>query len=501
MDLFVNKKNFDGLNFYFLRNYKKFLFKSFLEKTKNKIGLERETYPPIINLHLDTNADFFPPFCYLIPRLLDFIKFIHSLESLASIWFRVKLVDIPYCVFPSSLTQHSIEYLIDNNHSPDKIKLKQCHSCKYTDLCGGVLKKYLQKYGQSEFHTIPDVPYQIMIEVDHRCNLNCRHCFNRNTYAKNNRTPALNSLKFSTIKEIIDETARLKIPTIRFTGGEALLRSDIFELLSYAKSKGLYVILNSNGILIDETVAKKLNGIVDNVLLSIQGTGREGDNAVGKVGATQAKINALLNLKQFTNATIFIATILRPEILKNKCFELSKIHDLINEIGGVSRWHLCRCIPEKSEFYNEKSEDFKILIDKLTEWQLDKKDFYFHFYPYLISNGIPFCFYDMERVDLVSYGAVFADGHSRLSISPSGHIKPIYYSPINLSDDPRDILGAWNHPFLKDLRELKFLPDACSNCFYKRKCLGGSRFLANLMFGDYSSCDPLMPINKIEKLI
>ncbi len=187
-------------------------------------------------------------------------------------------------------------------------------------------------------------------------------------------------------------------------------------------------------------------------------------------------------------------------MMEKNGIELDKIHSLIKKIGGVSRWHLCRCIPENKESYRENVQNYKKLVDKLLDWQLGKEKFRLYYYPYVISNGIPFCFYDMDRVDLISYGGIHNDGYGRMSIDPTGIIRPIYYSQLNLSDNPRDILGAWNHPFLKKLRNFEFLPPACQNCFYKRKCLGGGRFWANFINGNYSAPDPLMPDRDYESL-
>ncbi|PIY82331.1 MAG: heme biosynthesis protein, partial [Candidatus Omnitrophica bacterium CG_4_10_14_0_8_um_filter_44_12] len=48
---------------------------------------------------------------------------------------------------------------------------------------------------------------------------------------------------------MIDSIKKAKISIVRFTGGEPLLRNDIFELIKYAKSKGLKIRLNTNGSL------------------------------------------------------------------------------------------------------------------------------------------------------------------------------------------------------------------------------------------------------------
>jgi len=56
---------------------------------------------------------------------------------------------------------------------------------------------------------------------------------------------------------------------------------------------------------------------------------------------------------------------------------------------------------------------------------------------------------------------------------------------------PLDILGAWHHPFVKKMRDLKYLPEQCQECPFVFKCRGGSRQAAKMVFGDYWDLDPL----------
>ena len=144
MDLFINRQNFDHLNSYFLRHYSLALLRDLIREPRNQ-NLKISAVHPTVNLRPDFNSDSFPSFHLLIAKFTDFIKFSNNLKHWGNIWFRVKLVDIPYCVF-SPADALETEYLMENNESADKIKLSRCASCKYHNLCGGIHKKYLQKY-------------------------------------------------------------------------------------------------------------------------------------------------------------------------------------------------------------------------------------------------------------------------------------------------------------------------------------------------------------------
>ena len=83
------------------------------------------------------------------------------------------------------------------------------------------------------------------------------------------------------------------------------------------------------------------------------------------------------------------------------------------------------------------------------------------------------------------------DGHIRYAIDPRGFAKPDYYIDKNIGN-PLDIKGCWEHPFMKKMRNLKFVPRKCKDCKYLIKCRGGSRFSAKIINGSYCAEDPLM---------
>ena len=104
-------------------------------------------------------------------------------------------------------------------------------------------------------------------EVTRSCNLNCVHC-----RAAANCGPYPGELSTQKCFQLIDEIAAMSSPVIILTGGEPLLRPDIFEIASYGTKKGLRMVMATNGTLVNATTAKKMiySGI-KRVSISIDG--------------------------------------------------------------------------------------------------------------------------------------------------------------------------------------------------------------------------------------
>jgi radical SAM protein with 4Fe4S-binding SPASM domain len=86
-----------------------------------------------------------------------------------------------------------------------------------------------------------------------RCNLNCLHCYSSSNGARGDAE----LITDQAIKLLVD-LADADCPVILFSGGEPLLRSDIFELSAEAKRLGLRTVLSTNGTLIDSATAARL---------------------------------------------------------------------------------------------------------------------------------------------------------------------------------------------------------------------------------------------------
>lgn len=80
-----------------------------------------------------------------------------------------------------------------------------------------------------------------------RCNLTCKHC-----YSVSADTLFAGELSFAEVCTVMDDLKGFHVPVLILSGGEPLLRPDIFEIAQRAKQQGFYVALSTNGTLIDE---------------------------------------------------------------------------------------------------------------------------------------------------------------------------------------------------------------------------------------------------------
>ncbi|NQX44397.1 radical SAM protein [Paenibacillus tritici] len=96
-----------------------------------------------------------------------------------------------------------------------------------------------------------NTPVSVIIELSTKCNLRCEHC-----YLPDYKNRGMTTDK---IKSLLIELRQLGVVNLSFTGGEILLREDLFELIEYARSIYMRVFLLSNGTLLDEIKVERLS--------------------------------------------------------------------------------------------------------------------------------------------------------------------------------------------------------------------------------------------------
>ena len=100
-----------------------------------------------------------------------------------------------------------------------------------------------------------------------RCNLTCRHC-----YSISADKDFAGELDTAEVARVMDDLAAFGVPVLILSGGEPLLRPDIFEIAGRAKRMGFYVGLSSNGTLIDAPMAERIGTLdLDYVGISLDG--------------------------------------------------------------------------------------------------------------------------------------------------------------------------------------------------------------------------------------
>jgi len=122
-----------------------------------------------------------------------------------------------------------------------------------------------------------------------RCNLTCKHC-----YSISADVDFPGELNTAQAIHVMEDLKRFRVPVLILSGGEPLLRPDLFELAARAKSMGFYVGLSTNGTLIDAPMSRRIAALgFDYVGISLDGLRETHDGFRRKQGAFDASLAAL----------------------------------------------------------------------------------------------------------------------------------------------------------------------------------------------------------------
>ncbi|MEW8659409.1 MAG: heme d1 biosynthesis radical SAM protein NirJ [Candidatus Thiodiazotropha endolucinida] len=163
-----------------------------------------------------------------------------------------------------------------------------------------------------------------------RCNLTCRHC-----YATSADKDFPGELTTSDVFNVMDDLRDFGVPVLILSGGEPLLRPDIFEISQRAKSMGFYVGLSSNGTLINETTIADIAEVgYDYVGISIDGMRDTHDRFRRKQGAFDESIRGI---RYCRDAGLKVG--LRFTLTQDNAAELPDLLQLMDD-EGIDKFYL-----------------------------------------------------------------------------------------------------------------------------------------------------------------
>lgn len=313
----------------------------------------------------------------------------------------------------------------------------------------------------------PSIPIEIVVEITGRCRQVCPYCTGR-------RIP---DVPIADIKNIMDEASSLGIKTVRITGGEPLLHPQLRAILSYAKSKDFYVILNSTAENISPSMLKTLTTHVDAALISLQGYNAQTNTAYthSKLPFLE-KIRNIFALKAYL-PTLWLATVITPTFGKT----FTKFLPLVKKIAPAN-WALFRAVSDTEEAKQMDLAFYRTLTLNILKARQDNINV-------TIGNAIPMCITGNLEIGKQAYiGADFDDGHVRIVRRAQGFFQPSYFLETNLGTT---IKAAWNNPILDELNRTDFLPDLCQRCPVLERCRGGCRAMSLRAYGTALTKDPL----------
>ena len=163
-----------------------------------------------------------------------------------------------------------------------------------------------------------------------RCNLTCKHC-----YSISADIDFPGELKTPEVFGVMDDLRQFGVPVLILSGGEPLLRRDIFDISRRAKDMGFYTALSSNGTLIGEDNIDAISAIgYDYIGVSIDGVEETHDRFRQKKGAFREALNGVRHCVERG-----LKVGLRFTITQDNCQDLPALLKLMND-EGVSKFYL-----------------------------------------------------------------------------------------------------------------------------------------------------------------
>jgi len=339
------------------------------------------------------------------------------------------------------------------------------------------------------------------------CNLSCRHCWIDPQFSTD-KTPKKDEIDIKTLLLALDECRRLGTTSVKITGGEPFLRSDIFELLDYIKSNKLKLNIESNATLIREKEAQALKEAgVNQVAVSLDGPDAQTHEALrGIKGSFLETLEGIKFLKkQDLNIQVIICL-----WRKNKDYIKSTI-DLARSLGANSVkinviTHIARAdkMAKENEVLSTKEiiDFYRQLMEGLKKGP-----------PFNVTFDIPPAFYPLvngQLKDLCTCGimnilGILGDG--KISICGiGGSLETLVLGRIG-QDRIEDV---WNrHPILEEIRKNvpHNLKGVCGKCILRFYCLGKCRaeafytqgsLLAPLSFCQEAYDQGLFPLSRLQ---
>lgn len=343
----------------------------------------------------------------------------------------------------------------------------------------------------------------VVWNITRTCNLRCVHCYNDSGLDK-----PCNEISTEKAKAVIDDLAGFGVPSILFSGGEPLMRPDLFELIEYAVGKGLRTVISTNGTLIAEDKAKEIKRLgVSYVGISLDGIGPINDKFRGVPGAFERAIRGVRNCQ---DAEVRIG--LRLTLTKRNVQDVDGLFDFF-EAQGIERacfYHLVpsgrgASIADEDLTHAETREALDRILAKTRQFKdsgrktdiltVDNHVDGVYLYLKLLAEGSSRA---AEVWKLLTWngGGLYSSGVGIGCIDYNGNVHPDqfwgHYNLGNIHERPfSEIWTNPDEPLLKGLRDRRsYIKGRCSKCRFFDACGGSLRVRADCYTGDPWAPDP-----------
>jgi radical SAM protein with 4Fe4S-binding SPASM domain len=339
------------------------------------------------------------------------------------------------------------------------------------------------------------IPKWIAWEITRRCNLHCVHC------RSSSECDALGHPDFSLEEafRILDDISSYAKPVVVLSGGEPMMRADVFDIAKYGTGKGLRMCMATNGSLIDDAVCEKIKASgIRIVSMSLDGsTAAVHDDFRNQAGSFDSVMLAASLFRKHG-----IEFIINSSFTKRNQEEIPRVYKLAKEIGATA-WYLFMIVPtgRGEDIMNEliSKEHYENILDWHYDIEKDETDLLIRptcapqYYRLVLQRQKT----DGEKFERRSLK--FSTGGSKgclagqliCLIDVDGNVLPCSYFPKPAGNiKTQSFKDIWeNSALFKELRDFRSYKGKCGACEYLNVC-GGCRARSYAVTGDYLDAEP-----------
>lgn len=338
-------------------------------------------------------------------------------------------------------------------------------------------------------------PKWIAWEITRRCNLRCVHC------RSSSKMEIEGHPDFSTGEayRILDEISGYAKPVVVLSGGEPLLREDVFDIARYGSDRGLRMCLATNGTLVSAEACKKIKESgIRIVSMSLDGASADvHDKFRDEEGAFNGTLNAAKLFRE--NGIEFI---INSSFTRRNQEEIPRVYRLAKELGATA-WYMFMIVPtgRGEDIMSEliSKEDYEKILDWHYRMEKEEHDLLVrptcapHYYRVVLQKSKEAGSGFERRTLKFSTGGAKGclAGQLICLIDVDGNVLPCSYFPKAAGNiRERSFKDIWeNSELFRDMRDFKKYKGKCGSCEYINVC-GGCRARAYAMEGDYLAEEP-----------
>lgn len=342
-------------------------------------------------------------------------------------------------------------------------------------------------------------PFTVAWEVTRACALSCIHC-------RASAIPQRDPRELTTAEAfaVVDQVVAAGRPILVITGGDPLMRPDLFEIVEYAVGRDLRVALSPSATArcTREAIQRARDAGISRVHISLDGADAESHDRFRGVRGSFARTLRIISDLRELDISIQIGT----TVCRNSLDQLQEIADLVYQSGAVM-WSLFFLVPtgrgQVTDMVSPRDAEAVLnwLYDFSEEAPFDVRTTAgMHYRRVAVQRrqaaqvaGAPSVVsgagFTSDLLGLSVRGVNDGDGFAFIdhlgNVCPSGFLQ---ISAGNVREQSLRDIYRWS-PLFQNLRDRSLLRGNCGLCEYRDLC-GGSRARAYAVFGDYLATDP-----------